>query len=158
MNGGVMKGRLSSIVMVSSVSVVLLLSRSVNAIGPAVLLFHGGNLKESVAVTGADAALFPDITKPVNLTAGDIANRAFIDVAFFWGSLSNPANNGTPLKELRPEMAWQHGRFYPAAGQKPAVLVATAFRKDVQPIPGASTAMPMGGVVSDEAIAVLKKA
>ncbi|HVQ43210.1 MAG TPA: hypothetical protein VMS54_13415, partial [Vicinamibacterales bacterium] len=29
----------------------------------------------------------------------------------------------------KPEMAWQHGKYYPATGSKPAVLVVTTLHK-----------------------------
>jgi hypothetical protein len=132
--------------------------RSLHAIGPTVLMFHGGTLKQPIFVTGSDTAVFPDLTRSSGIPSTEVANRRYVDVAIFWGSTNDPAvNGGTGVQGLRPEMAWQHGRFYPAAGHQAALLVATQFSKGSQPLPSDQTAFPNGGVLSDAAMAVLKR-
>ena len=104
-------------------------ARPADAQWPTVIMFHGGPLKQPVFATGADTPPFsafagaPAATQ--TMTAKDMGDRPFVNVAVFWGPRDNPANNGTPVAALKPEMTWQHGRFYPAAGDKPAMMFMT---------------------------------
>jgi hypothetical protein len=126
---------------------------------PTVVMFYGDPLKEPIYLTDADAALFGGLLAPASIKATDLGNRPYRAVAIFWASRSNPANNGTPVAQLKPEMAWQHGRLYlPTAGQ-PAVLLTTMLTKVAQgvPIPSNAAAFVWGGPVSDAALAVLKQ-
>jgi hypothetical protein len=106
---------------------------------PTVVMFHGGALKQPVFAAGADTppfAVFVSGPRPAGTqTAKDMGNRPFVNVAFFWGPRDNPANNGTPLAQLKPEMTWQHGRFYPASGDKPAMLFMTSVLNKNTTIP-----------------------
>ena len=96
-----------------------------------------------------------------DVAVSDTVGRKPINVALFWGPASNPANNGVPLADLKPEMAWQHGRYYPATATKAAVLLVTALtQKGTQAMPpptaGPST-FTWGGALSADAVAVLKR-
>jgi len=140
---------------------VLVWSGRVFAIGPTVMMFYGAPLQKPVLVTGADTAPFGNLLAQTDVAASDIVGRTPISVALFWGPSSNPANNGVPLADLKPEMAWQHGRYYPATPTKSAVLLVTAMsQKATQAMPpptaGPST-FSWGGALVPDAIAVLKR-
>ena len=126
---------------------------------PSVLMFYGGSLKAPVYVTDADAASFRNLLGPANITVKDMGDRPFTPVALFWASRLNPANNGTPIKDLKPEMAWQHGRLYPASDGKSAVLLVTPMTKGAQgvPVPTNDAAFTWGGPVSEASLAILKR-
>lgn len=101
-------------------------TRPVHALGPSVLMFYGGSLASPVFVTGADAGLFGNLLAASNVPQKDMAGRSYLKVAAFWGPASDPALRGTrALADLRPDMAWQHGKYYPATATQPAVLVVT---------------------------------
>lgn len=134
-------------------------SRALQAQGATVLMFYGGTMKTPVLVTGADAAAFNNVIARSSITVSELADRPYISVALFWGSRTDPANNRTPLADLKPSMAWQHGRFYPAVPGKPALLLTTELTKRDQPVPMPSNgrAFVWGGPVPDEALAVLQR-
>jgi hypothetical protein len=125
---------------------------------PTVVMFYGDALKQPISLTDADAALFTNLLAETPITQADVANRPYRDVAIFWASRSNPANNGTPVEKLTPAMAWQHGRLYLPSAGKPAVILTTRLTKFSQPVPVPSNAaaFALGGPVSDAALAVLK--
>ena len=126
---------------------------------PTVLMFYGGDLKTPVFLTDADAAAFRNLLADTSITVKEMGDRPFVSVALFWASRSNPAGNGTAVKDLKPGMAWQHGRLYLPAPGKPAVLLTTRLTKGAQPVPVPSlaSAYVTGGPVSDGALAALKK-
>ncbi|HEX5071145.1 MAG TPA: hypothetical protein VFV78_13090 [Vicinamibacterales bacterium] len=126
---------------------------------PTVLMFHGDPLKQPIVLTDADAALFRNLLNDTTIKVADLANRPYRQVAIFWASRSNPANNGTPVEKLTPQMAWMHGRLYLPVADKPAVLLTTRMTKQAQavPIPADSAAFVQGGPVSDAALAILKQ-
>jgi len=126
---------------------------------PTVLMFHGDPLKQPILLTDADAALFRNLLTEATIKVEDMANRPYRQVAIFWASRSNPANNGTPVEKLTPQMAWMHGRLYLPAAGKPAVLLATRMTKQPQamPVPADNALFVFGGPVSDAALAVLKQ-
>jgi hypothetical protein len=63
------------------------------------------------------------------------------------------------LTDLKPEMAWQHGRFYPPTARHAAVLLTTLFTKRAQgPAPDAMAAFSGGGPVPPAALDVLARA
>jgi len=140
---------------------VLALAQRVEAIGPSVLMFYGGKLTAPVLVTGADANLFGDLLTPSKVSAKETEGRAYLKVAVFWGTQANPTGLGIALKDLKPEMAWQHGKYFAAAGSKPAVLVVTAIhqKKEARP-PDYSPEVPFpwGGTVSPAAAAAVQAA
>ena len=134
-------------------------ARPLHAIGPTVLMFYGEPLKKTVLVTGADTVPFGDFLTPSTVTPQDTVGRGFIKVALFCGPLSNPAANGTPLEKLTPEMAWQHGRLFPATATQPALLLTTAFTKQAVGVPTSSGAagFTAGGALTPDAVAVLRR-
>lgn len=138
---------------------VVMCSQTLRAQTATLLMFYGGTLKTPVQLTGADAAAFNNVTTPTNITVAEMGTRAYVPVALFWGPRADPANNRSKVTDLKPEMAWQHGRFYPAVTGKPAVLLTTHFDKRQQPIPVPSNgaAFVWGGPVSPEALAILKR-
>jgi hypothetical protein len=125
-----MKPGIRSTVVALAVGVLVLGSaQRVQAIGPSVLMFYGGKLQTPVLVTGAEANLFGDLLTPSKVAPADIAGRTYLKVAVFWGTQANPTGLGVKLSDLKPEMAWQHGKYYPATGSKPAVLIVTTVHK-----------------------------
>ena len=142
-----------------AVAVFALGSHVLQAQGATALLFYGGSLPKPVIVSGADAATFNNVTARASIAAGELDNRPYLQVALFWGTRADPANNGARLEELKPEMAWQHGRFYPAVKGKPALLLTTELTKHAQaaPLPSNGSAFPWGGPVPANALAVLQR-
>ena len=136
-----------------------LASPTLLAQSPTVLLFYGDPLKQPISLTEADAAAFTNLLTKATITPAELGDRPYRQVAIFWASRTNPANNGTPVAKLTPEMAWQHGRLYLPVAGKPAVLLTTAFTKGAQPVPIPSdvAAFVWGGTVSDAALAILKE-
>jgi hypothetical protein len=125
----------------------LAVARPAEAQWPTVLMFHGGGLEEPIFVTGADSAALGSVFRPATpgvraSTAAEMGSRSYFDVACFWGPASDPAVNGTRrLADLRPEMAWQHARFYPAVGDQPAAVFVTSMEKKVL-VRGSQTGQP----------------
>jgi hypothetical protein len=139
--------------------VLAMASRTLSAQSPTVVMFYGEPLKAPIYLTDADAAAFGNLLSKATVTSQDVANRPYRSVAIFWASRSNPANNGTPVNKLTPEMAWQHGRLYLPAAGRPALLLTTMMTKVAQsvPIPSNDAAFVWGGPVSDAVLAVLKE-
>lgn len=128
------------------------------ALGPTVLMFYGEPLKKPVLVTGADVAAFGDMLLTPTTAPAPEARRTFIMVALFWGPPNNPANNGVPVDQLTPQMAWQHGRLYPATTTQPALLLTDRFVKAVQATaPTRDSAYDCGGPLSAAAVALLQR-
>jgi len=144
---------------VAALVVFVAAARPLHAQTPTVVMFYGDPLTEPIRLTEADAAAFDNLLKPATIAPADLANRPYRSVAVFWASRSNPANNGTPVEKLTPQMAWQHGRLYLPAAGKPAVLLTTMFTKGAQPVPVPSNekAFVWGGPVSDAALAILRQ-
>jgi hypothetical protein len=145
--------------MLAALAMFVVGGQSLHAQSPTVLMLYGGSLKAPVFLTEADAASFRNLLGPASVTVKDMGDRPFTLVALFWASRLNPANNGTPIKDLKPEMAWQHGRLYaPTAGQ-PAVLLVTPMTKGSQgvPVPSNGAAFAWGGPVSEASLAILKR-
>lgn len=134
-------------------------SARLHRLGPTVMMFYGGALKTPVTVSGQDVDAFGDVTRRSTVSVAELGTRVYLNVAMFWGSLRDPANNGTPIANLTPQMAWQHGRFYPPNGSQPAVLLTTQFTKAAQPVPVPTNASAFtgGGVVPDTALPLLRK-
>jgi hypothetical protein len=127
---------------------------------PTVLMFYGSTLTKPVIVSGADAMTFRGLITPASISARDLGDRSYVPVALFWASRLDPARNGTrAYSDLTPEMAWQHGRFYPPAPGKPAVLLVTKLAKRAQPVPLPSDAAAFiwGGPVSPAALEMLER-
>ena len=150
--------RRSAVTMMAALVMLIGTVQSVQAQSPTVLMFYGGSLKAPVFLTDADAASFRNLLETATVTVKDMGDRPFTSVALFWASRLNPANNGTAIKDLKPEMAWQHGRLYPASGANPAVLLVTTMTKHEQgvPVPTNGAAFVRGGPVSDASLAIHK--
>jgi hypothetical protein len=158
-----------------ALALLVVCARPAEAQWPTVVMFHGGPLKQPVFATGADTPSFsifvgaPSASQTT--TAKDMGDRPFVNVAFFWGPRDNPANNGTPLAELKPEMTWQHGRFYSAAGDKPAMMfmITSVLQKQLSmpfmlqggsrmaAVPTDPASFNTGREIPDGTLAVLKR-
>ena len=157
-----MKRTLRSMTTAIATGLLLLsLTQRADAIGPSLLMFYGGTLAAPVFVSGADANQFSNLLTPSPITEKEIAGRSYLKVAVFWGTQANPTGRGVALADLKPEMAWQHGKYYPAAGSKPAVLLVSAIRdkKEARPPDYSETAtFPWGGPLSPAAAAAAQAA
>ena len=61
---------------------------------------------------------------------GRFAGRSCLKFSFFWATKWNAyVDAGKPVSELKAEEAEQHGCFYPAVGDEPAVFVFAADDK-----------------------------
>jgi hypothetical protein len=121
------------------------------------MMFHGSPLPKPVFITGADTSAFGNLHLRSPIPAGDLANRPFVSAALFWGPPGDPAVNGTrDLSRLRPEMAWQHARFYPATAKHPAAFVTTLFSKGLAvSTPTDQRLFTGGGPIPAPALAIL---
>jgi hypothetical protein len=110
---------------------VVVTSLPLRAIGPAILMFYGGDLKEPVLVFPGNPSSNPtsSIWNPTNggvpyasrqrgTLPPNLEGRRYICVAIFWGRY-DPAT-------LKPSDASQHGRIYLKTASAPAVIVITA--------------------------------
>ena len=150
---------------------VLLAPSPVRAQWPTVMLFHGAPLKAPVLVTGADSVAFGEVFRGTPGVGGapaiaEMGDRPFITVACFWGPPTDPAMNGTKPADLKPAMASQHARFFPATATKPAAMFIMSFAmmKNRGPLENMGVPAPsnvavytVGGLLPPAAIAVLKK-
>lgn len=100
------------------------------AIGPSIIMFYGGDLKEPLVVFPGNPSYNPTsfIWSPVNggVTLGTgkrgtlpphLDGRRYVSVAIFWGP-----SDATGLK---PPDASQHGRIYVPTASVPAAIVIT---------------------------------
>src|SRR5580765_5265772 len=94
------------------------------AMPASLLMFYGEPLKKSVLVSGEDARAFGDLQQNGS-AAPSTTGRAFISVAIFFGPPNDPAVNHVPVDQLTPQMAWLHGRYYPATADQPALFLVT---------------------------------
>jgi hypothetical protein len=108
-------------------------SLPLRAIGPAILMFYGGDLREPVLVFPGNPSYNPTsfIWNPVNggipydsekrgTLPPNLEGRRYMSVAIFWGRY-DPAT-------LKPSDASQHGRIYLKTASAPAAIVITAPR------------------------------
>jgi len=120
--------RLAPLVVVTAL--VIVASVPLQAIGPAILMFYGGDLKEPVLVFPGNPSQNPTdfIWSPHNggvpFASGkrgalppNLEGRPYMSVAIFWGRY-DPAT-------LKPSDASQHGRIYLRTASAPAVIVIT---------------------------------
>jgi hypothetical protein len=121
-----------SLVVVTAL-LVAIISLPLRAIGPAILMFYGGDLREPVLVFPGNPSYNPTsfIWNPVNggvpyasekrgTLPPNLEGRAYLSVAIFWGRY-DPAT-------LKPSDASQHGRIYMRTASAPAVMVITGPR------------------------------
>jgi hypothetical protein len=102
----------------------LFISKSTSAIGPAAILLHGGGLQAPIVVRpqigsfifmwGGGTRQY-DTQKPAPPTGLD--GRRYLDYDVFWGRFEP--------EELKPEAASQHGRLYLPTANQPAAVVLT---------------------------------
>ena len=129
--------------------------RVVYALSPTVMMFYGAPLARPVFVTGADTLAFGDMVRKSPVSPAELGPRPFIKVALFWGPAHDPALNGTrALDALKPEMAWQHGRFYPSSNSAPAVLLVTPLDKQTKVRAAQAAATSLTPVPADPAVYV----
>jgi hypothetical protein len=146
-----------AITFMAALAILVVTSQPLQAIGPTVLMFYGEPLKKPVLVTGVDTGAFADVLRLTTVTAAETTGRTYLNVALFWGSPADPAANGVPIAQLTPQMAWQHGRFYPATARQPALLLTAQFMKKAQGVPDDHTVFNSGGALAPSAIAVLQR-
>lgn len=159
------RSRIGSLV-VGVALLVLLVSQSTYAIGPAFIVVHGGGLEKPIVLRPAIGSLmfmwqagnFYEYVRPDNMTIpGGLQGRPYLEYDVYWGRF-------TP-EELKPEAASQHGRIYlPTAGQA-AVLVITqpvmtsddpsATRAPATPIPSEPAGFASGRALSTGEAAAL---
>jgi hypothetical protein len=119
--------RLAPLVVVTALLVVVT-SVPLRAIGPAILMFYGGDLKEPVLVFPGNPSYNPTsfLWNPVSggvpwgargTLPPNLEGRAYMSVAIFWGRY-DPAT-------LKASDASQHGRIYLRTASTPAVIVIT---------------------------------
>jgi hypothetical protein len=99
------------------------------AAAPRIMLWYGGLLPHPVILSNwTEDGYFAITGEEPTVTPEELEKRPYIQVALFWGpEWSQYIDAGKPLSALRPEDANQHGRFYPAFGNAPAVIVLCAF-------------------------------
>ena len=101
------------------------------AIGPAIIMFYGGDLKEPVLVFPGNPSYNPTsfLWSPVNggvpyasrergTLPPNLEGRPYMSVAIFWGRYDTAT--------LKASDASQHGRIYLPTTTSPAVIVITA--------------------------------
>jgi hypothetical protein len=124
--------RPASLVVVTAL-LVIVTSLPLRAIGPAILMFYGGDLREAVLVFPGNPSYNPTsfIWNPVNggvpyasekrgTLPPNLEGRRYISVAIFWGRYDQAT--------LKPSDASQHGRIYMHTASAPAVIVITGPR------------------------------
>ena len=124
--------RPASLVVVTAL-LVIVTSLPLRAVGPAILMFYGGDLREPVLVFPGNPSYNPTsfIWNPANggvpYASGqrgtlppNLEGRRYMSVAIFWGRY-DPAT-------LKASDASQHGRIYLRTASAPAVIVITAPR------------------------------
>jgi len=120
----------------------LVVSRPLSAIGPAVILIHGGELQTPIVVRpqiGSFVFMWGggtrhDHTVGKAATPTGLDGRRYLSYDVFWGWFEP--------EELKPEAASQHGRLYLPTARQPAAVVLTAPAMISATNPGASRADP----------------
>jgi hypothetical protein len=86
-----------------------------------------------------------------HLLLTSLSKRTYLKLAIFWG-LYYP-------DQLTPENASQHGRFYPATGSDPAVVIVTDpdMRPIAHPIPTALEQFVAAWTLNPADLATIKK-
>ncbi len=99
------------------------------AAAPRIMLLYGGLLSHRIILSNwTEYGYFAVTGEESTATPEELEKRPYIQLALFWGpEWSQFIDAGKPLSALRPEDANQHGRFYPAFGSSPAVVVLCAF-------------------------------
>ena len=107
------------------VILLLFVSKSMSAIGPAAIVLHGGGLQAPVVVhpqIGSFIFMWGGGTRDDNQSKATIPagldGRRYLDYDVFWGRFAP--------EELKPEAAGQHGRLYLPTKEQPAAVVLLA--------------------------------
>lgn len=131
------RARFGSVVL--GVAILLLcVSKSLSAIGPAAIVLHGGDLKSPLVTRPAIGSLHclwaagtPHYDRSKTDIPAGLEGRRYLSYDVFWGRFESA--------ELIPEAASQHGRLYPPTADRPAVVVLTLPAMN-DPTPGATRA------------------
>lgn len=135
-----------SAVAIAVVAIALAMTQPASAVRPVIIMFYGEPLQQPVFLT--DTMVFHDLENPTDISVKDVAGRRFLRVAMFWGTQWNQYVSGEkPLRSLKPELASQHGRFYPATPDRPAVLLQTKPGLRQAPVPEDATDLTWGGTL-----------
>jgi hypothetical protein len=128
---------------------VLLVSQSMSAIGPAFVVLHGGALQNPIVLRPAIGSLMfmwaggtphYDTEKADPPTGLD--GRRYLDYDVFWGRFEP--------EELKPEAASQHGRLYlPTANQAAAVVLTGPAMTSPDPRETRARATPIPSQLRD---------
>lgn len=105
--------------------VVLAYARPTTAAAPRVLLVYGGGLDRPVILSDWEENLefMTGTSDPTDVRPEELEGRPYLELALFWGpEWTRYVDEGQPLAALQPEQANQHGRFYPAYGERGPVL------------------------------------
>ncbi len=153
-----------------SIVVVLLLlgfsSAPVLAVSPSAVMVYGEKLAQPVLLRPASPEDFPAFgllwwkagpySNPTRTVQGDpqlvsnLKNSPYLSLAIFWGQYD--------AKELKPENASQHGRFYLPTASEPAIVVVTGpdMQKKSNPIPKELVGFRAVWTLSPQDLATLK--
>lgn len=104
------------------------------AAAPRILLISGPPLSWPVILDDweENLRLMGAISDAATLQPEALEGRPYLHLAYFWGpEWDTYIQAGKPAAALRPEDGNQHGRFYPATGDQPAIVTF-----DVIPGPG----------------------
>jgi hypothetical protein len=120
------------------VVLLVLVSQSASAIGPAFVVLHGGGLQNPIVLRPAIGSLtfmwaggnFYEHQREMKIPSG-LEGRRYLDYDVFWGRF-------TPEEVLKPELASQHGRLYLQTADQAAAVVLTS--PDMDGGPGATRA------------------
>lgn len=145
----------------------LFVTRTTSALGPAFIVIHGGPLQAPIVIRPGEGRLMfmwqagnvYERIRPENMTIpAGLQDRRYLDYDVYWG-------NFTP-EDLKPEAASQHGRLYLQTPTEPPAVVTTepymisadpnAKRADATPIPSGLGGFASGRALStDEASALV---
>src|SRR5687767_9415290 len=144
----------------SLIVIVLIMTIPLVAAAPRIIMFSGPRLDRPVVLTDwqANMDLVQALEQTTYVGADQLKDRPYLTVSFFWGPRWNAfINEGRPLSDLRPEEAGHHGRFYPAAGDVPAVLLQTHPSSTPSGVPKSVEEFGKGGALPARTVAMLKE-
>jgi hypothetical protein len=125
--------------------------REATVAAPAIIIVHGAPLPQRVVMSDFDEnlRLMAAIDVSQRSDSSLVEGRGYLGLAMFWGpEWATYPRTPEALGRLRPEQANQHGRFYPAQGDSPAlVLIGPAFGRGYTTL----------GQISESGLAVLAR-
>jgi len=144
-------------------TLVLFVSRSLSAVGPAAILIHGGELPAIIVYPNIGSFQFmwaggvPHYDTQRAAAPTGLEDRRYLEYDVFWGRFEP--------EELKPEAASQHGRLYLPTADRPAAVVLTnpnmtgrepgATRAEATPIPSQLKDFVFGRVLTPSETAAL---